>query len=180
MNDLETLHSRYATALFEHAKERNLQKNIRNEYGSLCNFFERYPDHKKIFISPYLTRKEKRVLLEQLNEKLKLNNSFLSFLKVLVEENRFAIIRGIFLKYKDLYAIDKGIIRINVFSTEDLPKKEINKLKLAMKKKLKKEIEIKNIVDNSLIGGLKIVIEDDIIDASLKGSLDNIRETITI
>ncbi|MCK4463176.1 MAG: ATP synthase F1 subunit delta [Candidatus Omnitrophica bacterium] len=180
MNNLEVLHSRYAQALFRYAKENNIEDDIKNEYESLCSVFEEHPDYKKIFVSPHLTRKEKIELVEDLKKNLNLSDAFTSFLKVLVEANRFAIIRGVFLKYKDLYALKKGIIRVNVYSAKDLLREKIEELKSILKKRFRKEIEIKNIVDEEILGGLKIEVEDSLIDASLKGKLNGIKESIAI
>ena len=62
-----------------------------------------------------------------------------------------------------------------VSSAFELESDQLEKIKLAMQKRLGADIIITSAVDKTLIGGMKISYEDQVIDLSLKNKLESLR-----
>lgn len=65
--------------------------------------------------------------------------------------------------------------RIYVESIEPLSSEQLENIKEAVEKKLNIKIDIANQINKSLIGGIKVIYEDEIIDLSLRGKINNLR-----
>ena len=72
--------------------------------------------------------------------------------------------------------IKKGI----VYTTIKLTKQQIEKLNEKVSKMLKANVFLVNEIDTKLIGGLKIVVDDYIIDDSLKYRLISLKDEISL
>lgn len=68
-----------------------------------------------------------------------------------------------------------GVVRIEVCSAEPLLKAFSEKINEAVGG----ETEIKEHLDRSLLGGIKLMIDDLLIDASLKRRIENLKQTIS-
>lgn len=68
-----------------------------------------------------------------------------------------------------------GVVRIEVVSTEPLTKAFSEKINEAVGG----ETEIQERFDRSLLGGIKLMIDDLLIDASLKRRIENLKQTIS-
>ena len=62
-----------------------------------------------------------------------------------------------------------------VSSAFELESDQLEKIKLAMQKRLGADIIITAAVDKTLIGGMKISYEDQVIDLSLKNKLESLK-----
>jgi F-type H+-transporting ATPase subunit delta len=62
-----------------------------------------------------------------------------------------------------------------VSSAFDLEADQLEKIKIAMQKRLEADIIISSTIDETLIGGMKISYEDQVIDLSLKNKLESLK-----
>ena len=76
--------------------------------------------------------------------------------------------------YNTRLDIEEGII----YSTIKLNEDEINKISEALTKRTSKKVELKNQIDESLIGGVKIVIKDRVYDSSIKYKLEQLKSSL--
>ena len=75
--------------------------------------------------------------------------------------------------------LNKNIVRIDIFSAEELSKKQMDNIVPALEAKYKgKELEIKNFVNPSLIGGIQVIANGESIDISLKSTLERLKESL--
>ena len=70
--------------------------------------------------------------------------------------------------------VKKGI----VYSTTSLTEEEIIKIQNAFNEKLSIKVELTNKVDESLIGCIRVIIEDHIYDSSLKNQLESLKSSL--
>ena len=79
------------------------------------------------------------------------------------------------LKEFDSYlTIEKGV----VYSSTKLSEENLNKLKKALEKKINKTLDLTNVVDESIIGGFKICLENSIYDSTINTRLNKLKETL--
>ena len=65
-----------------------------------------------------------------------------------------------------------------VTSTNTVIQENLNKLKKALEKKINKTLDLTNVVDESIIGGFKICLENSIYDSTINTRLNKLKETL--
>ncbi|PID82772.1 MAG: ATP synthase F1 subunit delta [Clostridiales bacterium] len=177
----QVIKSVYGEALFNAAKDLNIIDSIYDEFLSLINFLEEEKKLKTLLETPRISTSEKKDIVSTLFVD-KLSDTMINFIKILIEKQRIANVFEIFNGYKELYVIHKDILIANVTSAEKLSEEQINKLKIKLSELSKKEVEINNIVDESIIGGLLVEADGKIIDGSISSKLlvmkDSLKETV--
>lgn len=110
-------------------------------------------------------------------EKSKILEFIKKFVKLLARKNALKFSKRIIDEFKKYYNKQNGILEIEVKSVKGLETDFEKKLKEKFKKSWKvAEVDLKSLIDKSLIGGLVLGIDDMIIDGSLKGNLKKIKE----
>ena len=71
-----------------------------------------------------------------------------------------------------------GIMEGYIYSTKALSKNEINRIEKAISSRLNKEIYLIPKIDENLIGGFKVVINDYVFDASIKNKLEGLKSSL--
>ena len=65
-----------------------------------------------------------------------------------------------------------------VYSVNPLDQNQMLKIENAISVKLNCKVELVNVIDEKLIGGVKVQVEDKIFDGSIKNRLENLKNTL--
>ena len=76
--------------------------------------------------------------------------------------------------YKDYF----NIVDVKVISAHPLSKDVLQRLKERLEKKLSKSVNIEPLVDKNILGGLKLIIGNTVIDGSIKARLNALLKNI--
>lgn len=109
----------------------------------------------------------------------KLNENGQNLIKVLVEYGRLSILPEIHNAFEALKAQDEGTLDAIIVSAAKLSVTETKDLVKRLETKFGKKIEAILSVDPEIIGGIKIIVGDTVIDASVKGQLQNLAYSLT-
>ena len=109
----------------------------------------------------------------------KLNEHGQNLIKVLVEYNRMSILPAITSAFEELKAQDDGTLDAQIIAAAKPSAAEIKDLVKRLEAKFGKKIEASVSVDSELIGGITIMVGDTVIDASVKGQLQNLAYTLS-
>lgn len=115
----------------------------------------------------------------------KINRKILNFIKILKKNNDLGLIDKIIIEFEAIWKKENGVMGVIVKSARPLEQKEKDNLSgkllkycsLNIDKNIKK-IEIKEIVDENLLGGVFLKINDLIIDNTIRGQLKKLKEKI--
>lgn len=175
---MSLLGKRYANALLNIAIENGNIDQYKQDLEDLVYYFNTVPEFKPFINNPQVTKEDKKkVLCKIFGEDTDV--LFLNFVQILIDKERVNYIQDILENYKTLLNEYKNIVLIKVTSAIELEDEEIEKIKEKYKKDYKdSKIEVQNIVDKDILGGLKIQIGDKIIDATLKTKLKGLKEYI--
>jgi F-type H+-transporting ATPase subunit delta len=134
-------------------------------------------DFVNFFSHPVVSLKDKK---EALNEALegKVAEKTLSFLNILLDENRFNIFKTIYELFKSEIDLIKNKQRVYVTSAISLDETQKDKLRDKLVQKLNKEVVLIFEENQDILGGLLIKFEDKVIDLSLKTKFENLRKSI--
>lgn len=109
----------------------------------------------------------------------KLNENAQNLIKVLVEYGRLSILPAITSAFEELKALDEGTLEAQIITAAKPSAAEVKDLVKRLEAKFGKKIEASVSVDPEIIGGIKIIVGDTVIDASVKGQLQNLAYTLT-
>jgi F-type H+-transporting ATPase subunit delta len=166
----------YAKALYELAKEQNSINTIEEELKAITNICKD-EDTMKFFTSPSIQIEDKKkVVIKSFKD---FNETLINFIFVLLDNRRFNLLDSIYNELKKIILEEKEIISIKLISAKKLDKNQIDKLTLSIRLRFNnKKLIIENIVDESLIGGIKILANDIEIDLSTKNSILELKESL--
>lgn len=129
--------------------------------------------------NPGLTTGERRAVLDRVLGRLGLHEHSQSFLRILVDKNRFGALEGIRSAYAQMADEQSGRVRADVTSAVALSPSEAHALEDVLAQSTGKQVIVTYKVDASLIGGVVARIGDRIIDASIRARLRDIERTLT-
>ena len=109
----------------------------------------------------------------------KLNVNAQNLIKVLVEYGRMSILPAITAAFEELKAEDEGVLEAQIIAAAKPSAAEIKDLVVRLESKFGKKVEATVSVDPDIIGGIKIIVGDTVIDASVKGQLQNLTYALT-
>eukprot|EP00487_Bulimina_marginata_P003581 TRINITY_DN18634_c0_g1_i1.p1 TRINITY_DN18634_c0_g1~~TRINITY_DN18634_c0_g1_i1.p1 ORF type:complete len:154 (+),score=39.42 TRINITY_DN18634_c0_g1_i1:61-462(+) len=95
-------------------------------------------------------------------------------LKSLAENGRLAVIRDLFNLFSDLKDEHERVIPVTVTSSELLTQDQVTSLTAALEKKLERQVEMEQVIDDSLVGGIVIKAGETVIDGSLNTSINRL------
>jgi F-type H+-transporting ATPase subunit delta len=101
-----------------------------------------------------------------------LNDEGRNFILLLAENGRLEILPEIAELFEQLKADYEGVLDANVFSAFEMSDVQLKELVADLEGKFNRKIEAKVIVDPELIGGVKVEIGDEVLDASVRGKLE--------
>lgn len=175
---MSLLGKRYASALLSIANENKSIDKYRQYLQNMVYYYENVPELDFFVKNPQVNKEDKKKVLCKIMEN-DADDSFLNFVKVLVDKERLDIIADILENYEVLANEKQNIVLIKVTSAMLLDDEQIENIKHKYQKQFGvSRIEIKNIVDKSIIGGIKLEIGDKIVDATLKTKLKALKEHI--
>jgi F-type H+-transporting ATPase subunit delta len=108
----------------------------------------------------------------------KLSEQGQNLIKTLVEYGRLSILPAISHAFEELKAQDEGMLEAQIIAAAKPSAAEVKDLVKRLEAKFGNKIEATVSVDPEIIGGIKIVVGDTVIDASVKGQLQNLAYTL--
>jgi len=168
---------RYADALFQLASEKNSVDQLISELQIVKEVFQNNNEISDFLNHPRVNNDEKMKLIDEAFEKC--DEDVIHTIKILVERHRIDIMTLIVDAFIEQYNETNGIAAATVYSVREISDDEKEKIAASLKKQLnKKSISIVNIVDPSLLGGIRIRVGNTIYDGSIRGKLNRIKHNI--
>lgn len=132
------------------------------------------PQIASLLGNPKLTHDDAVVLLSPNDA----DQLFRDFLALLANNRRLALLPEIAGLYEESRAEAERIVKAKVTSAAALPAGELDAIKIALKKRFGREVELETAIDESLIGGAVIDAGDVVIDGSLRGKLSRLQTAL--
>lgn len=179
-SDAKTIIDRYTSALFGLAEEKKKLKPLSDELAALKITLENSDDLIRFCDSPTISFNERAAALEALLKKAKSSPLMKNFMHTLVENGRLALAgeiaeefaRRIFAKNDELVA--------EVETAIPMKKAQQTKLQKMLKESLGKKVALEIHVNESLLGGLRVKVDGQLIDASLSGRMQRISSHLNL
>src|SRR5690625_3725564 len=168
---------RYAEALFQLGTEKDTIGQLLEELRVIREVFKSSEQLHTFLKHPRVNSAKKKQLLDEMFQNM--HRDIVNTLKLLVERERTEITPSIVDHFVQMVNDAKGITEAKVYSVRELTDLEKDALSKSFAKKINKQtIKINNIIDPSLIGGLKIRVGNTVYDGSVSGKLKRIERNI--
>ena len=168
--------SRYALALYSLALEENRIDSWQAEVKEIMRAFNENADFIMVLGSSFLTIEERKQIL---NETLKdVSTEIVSLLNLVIDNHRTFLIPEILEAFNSLCNENKGVLQGLLYSHIHLNESQITKIEQKISEVEHREVQLKNVIDPTLIGGIKIVINDKIYDGSIAHHLAQMKKDL--
>lgn len=168
----------YGDALYELANDEALSTQILEQLSVISSAFQAEPDYLKLLASPSISKKERCQVLRK-DFSTVLHPYLLNFLMLLTERGMVRQFADCCEEYRHRFYLDHGILEVKAFSaiplSESLSRKLIDKLMSVTGK----TIYLTNRVDPSVLGGIRLEMEGEQLDGTVRRKLDDIREALS-
>ncbi len=176
MQDNTTIARPYARAIFELAQaENNLQQW--SDLLKILSLVVIDPEMRKVISSPRVSSEQLLMIISEVTGN-QLDSLGQNFVKVLIDANRLRLAPFISDLFEKRRAEAEGRVDIDVLTAYELEPQQSSQLSDVMGKRLGKKVSISAKVDESLIGGIVIRAGDTVIDSSLRGRLNTLRNQL--
>jgi len=108
----------------------------------------------------------------------KLSDTAINLVKLLVENDRLVIVADIVAAFEELKALDEGTLEAELTVASKPTDAQVKAIVKQLEAKFGKKIDAQVNLDPELIGGIKIVVGDTVIDASVRGQLQSLAYTL--
>lgn len=172
MAEAITIARPYAVAIFKLAKEKKALAKWSDDLAFIVAVVSN-EQVKSLIDDPKLSSNDLSLSLLSIFEG-KLSEAAINLVKLLVENNRLTIVADIVAAYETLKDEDEGILDAELTAASKPTDAQVSALVKQLEIKFGRKIEAQVKVDPELIGGIKIVVGDSVIDASVRGQLQSL------
>ncbi len=169
-----SLSGRYATALFELARDGHQLDAVSADLDGVTQALSESADFRKLTQSPLIGRKAATGAVLAVAASIGLGASVSNLLGVLAHNGRLkqlpAIVRG----FKALVAAHRGETTAEVTSAHPLDAEQIGALKDKLRQRYGRDVTIDAKVDKSILGGLIVRMGSRQIDGSIRTKLNSL------
>ena len=167
----------YAEALFAVVKAEGELDRVEDELYRFGKVLDSNHELKQALSDRSIDRTQRTKILDELLAD-KVSQHTLALLSMVVEQGRGKQLPEIVTQLSSLAAEARDAVVAEVRSAVPLDDKQQQELAAALSKATKKKVEVKVIVDPSVLGGVVAQVGDTVIDGTIKHRLDQMKEQV--
>ncbi len=169
-----TLNRRYAKSFLGLAVEQNVLEQVKDDMAFILQVIESSREFRTMLKSPVINEdKKKAVLTAVIGPYVSVLTN--SFIDIILRKSRESQLQGIAHGFKNLYREYHGIEEAVITSAHELTAAQKEDIRTKLKGVTGSKIEIKEIIDPSIIGGVKIRVGDKQYNGSLAYQLEQLK-----
>ena len=149
---------------------------VREQLGQFADALDQNRDLAVFFFSPYFSTEEKKDGLRRTVEGA--DPTVLNFLETLLERHRMPAVFRIRAEYVRLWDEENKLLPVEVTSAVDLDEATVKNLGDRIGQQTGQRVELTSKVDPSILGGIVLRVGNQILDASIKHRLDQLRKHV--
>ncbi len=170
--------ARYATAIFELAREDKAIDKLEGDIESLDLALRESADFRSLIASPVYSRSDQARVITLIAERAELSNTMKNSLALMASKRRLFVLPALVRELRARIADEKGEVTAEVTAARALTKTQEEKLANTLKERIGKDVKISMAVDESLIGGLVVKVGSKMIDTSIRAKLAALQNTM--
>lgn len=168
---------RYATALFDIAQKQNKLDVIERDLNTVLDLMRLSPALQRMWDSPLVPAGRKRALVGEVLGSA-VDPLTLSFLRLLVDKRREEVLAPVRNEVRQLADAARHLVRAEaIFAISPTPDEQAD-LARSLEQRTQSHVELTVHVDPAILGGVVVRMQDTIIDGSVRGTLERLREQL--
>lgn len=172
-----TIDLTYGTALFDAACEAGKKEQILEEATEVLGILEQEPDLRAFINYPAISAQDKKAAVKNIFDG-KICDELLNFIYVLIDKRRTMHFDKMIKVYKKLADKESGVSYGTVYSVEPLSEEHIAELEKDASKLFAANVKLDNELDPKLIGGVKLLVDGKMIDASIRKKFSDLKNSV--
>jgi len=167
---------RYAKALFQSAREQQVLDRVYRDMEALTSTCK-MKEFQYMLVVPTVQPSQKNKCMDSIFENY-LSKLSLSMIDLVVKNKRETYLPGIARNFMDFYRKEKGIRAASLITAQVVDEAALEGIRDLIKKAYDSEVELSTSVDENVIGGFVLTIEDMQYDASVASDLRKIKKQL--
>ena len=164
----------YARSMLELANERNQADDIGREMAAIKEITDQNPTFAAFLADPGIGATERTATLSRVFRD-RVSPLVMNFLGVLNNKGRLRLLGPIAEAYGNLLDEQQGKVEVDVTTAQRLSPEQLEQVRQRVGQALGKNAVVHQYVDENIIGGLVLRVEDRLIDASVRYQLEAMR-----
>jgi F-type H+-transporting ATPase subunit delta len=166
----------YARSLFEVARDQGKLDELREQLAQFADALDQNRELAVFFFSPYFSTKEKQDGLERLLDGAE--ETFLNFLKLLIENHRMPVIFRTRQQFERLWERENQLLPVDITSAIALDQETTESLGRTIGERAGRKVRLAAHVDPDILGGIVLRVGNSILDASIRNRLEQLRRHV--
>lgn len=167
----------YGDALYDLAAEEKLSAQLMEEVAVMAQAFDENPEFVKLLSTPALRKEERLSVLDNAFGG-KVHAHVLNFMKILVENGTIAEFSGCAEEFRRRYNKDQNIEEVTAVTAVALNEQLFAQLKEKLETLTGKTVLLRNKVDPSILGGVRLEMEGTQLEGSVQHQLEALRRRL--
>ncbi|MDR0640369.1 MAG: ATP synthase F1 subunit delta [Holosporales bacterium] len=169
-----SLPGRYAHALFNEGKKSACLEEISEDFGKLDKYFNENIQVRKLMTNCLLNKKDLNDCLIALGQYLSFCPVFLSFIRQVIANQRFCMMKRMRYIYQVALVKYKNRRIVTVLSVVELLPEQKTRIEKLIRKALDEKVIINYDIDERILGGIKLRSEELDVDVSFASQLSQL------
>lgn len=169
---------RYASALFELARDGGALEQVEGDLEALSRALEGSEDFRRLTKSPVFSKDDKEKAVAALADRMQASALTKNFLGVLARNRRLFALDDVIEAFRALAADHRGEVRAEATTAVPLDDERIQRLKTEIEAAVGRAVRLDAKVDENLLGGVVVKIGSKMIDSSLRTKLQRLKSAM--
>jgi F-type H+-transporting ATPase subunit delta len=169
---------RYAKALFGLALEQGRVEAWSDALVALQGAVDGSPDLQDVLENPVYSKEQRRAVVGQLAQALRLEGDPASLLSLLADRNRLGYLSAIVQTFRELTDGQLGRVRAKVTSAAPIDDATANAMALRLAGATNSRVIVEREVDPALLGGVVAQVGSLVFDGSVRTQLEDLRRQL--
>jgi ATP synthase F1 delta subunit len=167
----------YGQSLYDLAAEENLTEKILGEMETVRGILRENPDYITLLSEPSVPKNERLTLVDQAFDG-SLEAYHLNFIKILIEKGLLREYSACYKRFRKSYNEAHGIADALVTTAVKLSDAQLSQLREKLEKISGKKVLLEQKTDPDILGGVRVDLEGQLFDGSVKGRLSELRRKV--
>ncbi len=172
------LAQRYATAMFDLAKQDKKLDRVQADLAGLTRLMGESPDLKRVVESPVISRADQVKAITAVAERAGLDGLTKRLLGLMASHRRLFALPGVAKAYAGMLAAERGEVAAEIVSAVPLGAADVMMLEKAIAGFVGQAVSVETRVDPALLGGVVVRVGSRMLDASLRTKLMQLEQVL--
>ena len=168
---------RYSKALFNTALEKNKIDAVLSDLMEVQTLAEKNDRFAALLQNPLIQVNRKMKIITELF-KGRVDDLTFSFLSLVTQKKRIDFLLEMISYFAARIDEHNGILNGQVYSAAEIPAAQVEEIKVKMESFTGKKVRLECRIDEQLIGGFVVKVRDTVIDLSVQGQLEKLRNKL--